>query len=106
MRIAHVSPSGTTAVEKALTGCSAAPPVLLAWSPTGSSLIVGYKTGDLRIWKRPPHTEEDPLPWAQVLRVKAAFTQFCAVPAHPSQSVRRRTMLTIEAIFLLTCCPW
>jgi WD40 repeat protein len=65
--IANVLPSGAVA-EKALSGSAPAQPVLTAWSPVGSTLIVGYSSGDFCIWKAPPNTDEDPLAWAQVLR--------------------------------------
>lgn len=88
VRIAHVSHSGAPN-EKALSGTIQALPVLLAWSPTGSSLILGYETGGLRIWKQPSHTEDDPLAWAQVLLFNFSCMSTEVPQAHGAGSTSR-----------------
>lgn len=82
VRLWHVLRSGSV-TTKTLSGTLEEKPALLAWSPTGSYLILGYSSGRLRIWKQPPQTDDDPLPWAQVL-----FSH-CNPPhslRHPSKS--------------------
>jgi hypothetical protein len=52
--------------DKACFGAIQELPVLLRWTPDGGTLIVGYSTGDFRIWRQPRHLDSEPLPWAQV----------------------------------------